>query len=53
MPLNQKHSLAATLAYLPGQIMTGRTFTYTIGQTNTGTNFVENRASATLQMERA
>ena len=35
-------SLAATIAYLPGQIMVGTPFTYTIGLTNNGTNLVEN-----------
>ena len=35
-------SLAATIAYLPGQIMAGTPFTYTVGLTNTGTNLVEN-----------
>ena len=33
-------SLAATIAYLPGQITVGTPFTYTIGLTNTGTNAV-------------
>ena len=35
-------SLAATIAYVPGQITAGMPFTYTIGLTNTGTNVVEN-----------
>jgi len=35
-------SLAATIAYLPGQIIAGTPFTYTIGVTNTGTNAVAN-----------
>jgi uncharacterized repeat protein (TIGR01451 family) len=35
-------SLAATIAYLPGQIMAGTPFTYTVGLTNTGTNTVTN-----------
>ena len=34
--------LAVTIAYLPGQIMAGVPFTYTIGLTNTGTNAVSN-----------
>ena len=33
-------SLAATIAYLPGQITAGMPFTYTIGLTNSGTNAV-------------
>ncbi|MCX6923654.1 MAG: hypothetical protein NT154_10675, partial [Verrucomicrobia bacterium] len=32
--------LAATIAYLPGQIMAGTPFTYTVGLTNTGTSNV-------------
>ena len=35
-------SLAATIAYMPGQILAGTPFTYTVGLTNTGTNLVEN-----------
>ncbi|MCX6915287.1 MAG: DUF11 domain-containing protein [Verrucomicrobia bacterium] len=35
-------SLAVTIAYLPGQIMAGMPFTYTIGLTNPGTNVVTN-----------
>ena len=35
-------SLAATIAYLPGQIMAGMPFTYSVGLTNTGTNAVTN-----------
>ena len=35
-------SLAATITYLPGQIMAGRPFTYSVGLTNTGTNAVTN-----------
>jgi RHS repeat-associated protein/uncharacterized repeat protein (TIGR01451 family) len=35
-------SLAATIAYVPGQITAGMPFTYTIGLTNSGTNLVEN-----------
>ncbi len=33
-------SLAVTIAYLPGQIMAGMPFTYTVGLTNTGTNAI-------------
>lgn len=35
-------SLAVTIAYLPGQIMAGTPFTYTVGLTNSGTNAVTN-----------
>lgn len=35
-------SLAVTIAYLPGQIMAGMPFTYTVGLANTGTNAVTN-----------
>jgi len=35
-------SLAVTIAYLPGQVMAGTPFTYTVGLTNTGTSAVMN-----------
>jgi len=35
-------SLAATIAYAPGQITAGMSFTYTVGLTNTGASVVEN-----------
>jgi uncharacterized repeat protein (TIGR01451 family) len=35
-------SLAVTISYLPGQIMAGTPFTYSVGLTNTGTNAVTN-----------